>query len=160
MTRETPRQGEGRATGSSAALETYLAGADPESVPLVTALHAAVLAAHPDLEVAVKYRMLMFALRGDWRHWVCAIDAHPKRGIALRFLFGVLLKDPRRVLRPGSSVLMTWDFGRGDPVDPAAVGTYVSEAVARYPDYRANAREIEATSRAAAATRAKPKARG
>jgi hypothetical protein len=133
-------------------LETYLAGVNPDRAPLVTALHAAILGAHPDLEVAVKYRMLMFALRGDWRHWVCAIDAHPKKGVALRFLFGVLLADPRRVLRPGSSVLMTWDFGTGDAVDPA-VGAYVAEAVARYPEYRANAREIEAASKASAAAR-------
>ena len=138
-------------------LETYLANVNPDRAPLVTALHSAVLGAHPDLEVAIKYRMLTYALGGDWRHWVCAIDAHPKPGVALRFLFGVLLADPRRVLRPGSSVLMTWDFGAGDSVDPTGVGAYVAEAVARYPEYRANAREIEAVSKASAANRATKK---
>jgi hypothetical protein len=58
-------------------------------------------------------------------------------GVGLRFLYGVLLEDPRRVLRAGTSVLKTWDFGFGDRVDPAAVGAYVREAVGRYDDYEA-----------------------
>ncbi len=95
----------------------------------------------------------MYALGRDWRHWVCAIDAHPKKGVGLRFLYGVLLEDPKRVLRPGSSVLMTWDFAPGAAVDPAAVRAYVTEAVARYPDYRARERDILEASRAAAAAR-------
>jgi hypothetical protein len=47
-------------------------------------------------------------------------------------------------------VLKTWDFGLDDPVDPGAIGEYVREAVARYPEYKANAPEILARSRAAA----------
>jgi hypothetical protein len=137
---------------SSSALETYLAGVSPAAAPLVVALDEAVRKAQPDLDVAIKYKLLMYALDGDWRTWVCAIN-ETKKGVCLRFLYGVLLDDPRRVLRAGSSVLMTWDFTLDDIVEPQAVGAYVVEAVARYDYYKANAGEVLAASRAVARTR-------
>ena len=106
----------------------------------------------PDFDVAIKYGLLMYALHGDWRTWVCAIGAG-NSGVALRFLYGVLLTDPKHVLRAGSSVLMTWDFALIDAVDPEAVGAYVVEAVARYDEYKANAPKILKESRAAAKAR-------
>ena len=135
---------------SSPALEAYVAAIDPAAAPLVVALDEAVMAAHPEFEVAIKYRILMYAVRGDWRTWVCAIDAQTK-GVGLRFLYGVLLDDPRHILRAGSSVLKTWDFAFDKIVDRAAVGAYVREAVARYDDYKANTRDVLEASRASAA---------
>jgi hypothetical protein len=115
-------------------------------------LDDAIRKVQPDLDIAIKYGLLMYALRGDWRTWVCAIGAGTS-GVALRFLYGVLLEDPKHVLRAGSSVLMTWDFAFIDAVDMEAVGAYVSEAVARYDEYKANAPKILQASRAAAKVR-------
>ena len=142
---------------TSSALDAYLAGVDPAARPLVVALDEAIRAAHPGFDVAVKYRILMYALGGDWRRWVCAIDAR-RTSVCLRFLYGVLLDDPRGVLRAGSSVLKTWDFGLDEAVDPAAVGAYVAEAVSRYDEYRANEAAVLAGSRAAAKPARKPTA--
>jgi hypothetical protein len=144
---------------NGSALETYLVGVDPAAALLVVALDEAVRKAHPGFDVAIKYRILMYALRGDWRTWVCAIDV-TKKGACLRFLYGVLLDDPRGVLRAGSSVLKTWDYAFGDLVDPAAVGVYVTEAVARYPEYKASTGEVLDASRAAARAGKKPRAGG
>lgn len=144
---------------NSPALQTYLAGIDPAAAPLVVALDEAIRKAQPDFDVAIKYKMLMYALRGDWGTWVCAIDA-TRNGVCLRFLYGVLLDDPRGVLRAGSSVLKTWDFTFADVVDPAAVGAYVAEAVARNGEYKANRQEVLDASRAAARAGRQPKARG
>jgi hypothetical protein len=138
----------------SAALEAYVKGAEPRARPLVVDLDEAIHAAQPDLDVAIKYGLLMYALNEDWRTWVCAIGAGTS-GVALRFLYGVLLDDPKHVLRAGSSVLMTWDFALIDAVDTAAVGAYVSEAVARYDEYKANAPKILEASRAAAKARSR-----
>lgn len=129
------------------ALDAYLAGVDAEATPTVRALDRAIRSAHPEFAVAVKYNILMYAIEGDWRHWVVSIDAHPKAAIGLRFLYGVLLDDPRQVLRAGTSVLSTWDIARGGPIDEQAVAGYVREAVAGYPQYRANATAIVAASR-------------
>jgi hypothetical protein len=136
----------------SEALQTYLAGVDERAKPLVIALDKAIHKARPDFDVAIKYGLLMYALKGDWRTWVCSIGAG-REGVALRFLYGVLLDDPRHVLRAGTSVLKTWDFALGDAIDMAVVGAYVNEAVAKYEDYKANAPKVLEASRAAARTR-------
>lgn len=138
---------------TDSALETYLADVDPAAAPAVRALDAAIRAAHPDFDVAIKYRLLMYALAGDWRHWVCAVDAHPKNAIGLRFLYGVLLDDPLGVLRPGSSTLETWDFAPTDDVDAEAIARYVREAVSKYGEFKANQGELAAAAKAAGGTR-------
>ena len=141
-------------------LETYLAGADPRAEPVVSALDRAILDAHPDFDVAIKYRILMYALEGDFGTWVCAVDAG-RKGVALRFLYGVMLDDPLHVLRAGSSVLMTWDLPFDAAIDPAAVGAFVAEAVERNGDYKANRQAVQDKAYAAAEKAGRrPKAHG
>src|SRR3954452_11428615 len=106
------------------ALEEYLAGYDDAAGRMFVRLDQAIRVAAPDLEVAIKYRLLSYTVEQDWRHWVCAVNA-TKNAICLRFLWGVLLDDPLGVLRPGTSTLMTWDMPRGTSVDTAAVASYV-----------------------------------
>jgi hypothetical protein len=72
--------------------------------------------------------MPTYTLDGRWRQWVVALSV-TKDAVNLRFLWGVLLEDPLKVLRPGTSTLMTWDFPRGGTVDAAAVASYVREAL-------------------------------
>jgi hypothetical protein len=133
----------------SGPLEEYLAGVDDAAVPTLRALDAAVRAAAPDLELAIKYRMPTYTLDGRWRQWVTALSV-TKDAVNLRFLWGVLLDDPLGVLRPGTSTLMTWDFPRGAEVDTAAVTSYVRNALATRDHYLANAEEIAAEARARA----------
>ena len=135
-------------------LDAYLAeltarGLDARAVAIVRALDRAIRGAGPELESTIKYKILMYGLHGDWRTWVCAVDATTK-GVGLRFLYGVILDDPLSVLRAGSSVLKTWDVGFDDAIDAAAVGAYVAEAVAKYSTYKAEAPTILEASRAAA----------
>ena len=137
---------------SSPALDTYLEGADPAAAKLLTGLDESIRAACPDLDVAIKYGILMYGLRGDWRTWVCALQA-TKKGVSLKFLYGVLLDDPLRVLRSGSSVLMSWDFGTAEVIDAASVRQYVAEAVAKYDQYKTTAPQVLEASRAASKAR-------
>ena len=135
---------------SSAALATYLdrlTSTDLDATRNLTALDAAIVAAEPSLAVAVKYRMLMYAVPGDWRHWVCAISAN-RGGTSLRFLYGVLLDDPLGVLRAGSSTLKTWDFAHDDDIPADAVGRYVRDALGRREYFRAHAKEVAAAAKA------------
>ena len=130
-------------------LDEYLATQDPAVHPVITALHEAVVAAAPDLQVAIKYRMLTYSVGGDWKAWTCAIGTTTKV-VALRFLYGVILDDPLGVLRGGTSILMNWDFPLDDPsaVDATAVGRYVAEAAAKYDEFKADSDAIEARARA------------
>jgi len=138
---------------SSPALQTYLdglTGADVEAAPNLAALDDAIVAAEPGFAVAVKYKILMYAVPGDWRHWVCAISAN-RGGSSLRFLYGVLLDDPLGVLRSGSSTLKTWDFANDDEIPADAVGRYVRDALERLEYFRANSKQVAAEARSALA---------
>jgi hypothetical protein len=131
-------------------LEEYLATIpDPRADRVVRELDRVIRSTHPEFDVAIKYRILMYALDGDFGTWVCAINAG-RRHVALNFLYGVMLDDPRHVLRAGSSVLTSWDIGFDEEVDAAAVGAYVAEAVRRNPAYKANRPAVQARAIAAA----------
>jgi len=130
------------------ARDTYLEGVDPRVASVVLELDRLVRGARPDLEPAVKYRMLMYALKGDYRAWVCAIDAHPAKAVGLRFLYGTRLDDPQRVLRPGTSSLRTLDVPSLEAIDAGLVAGFVQEAVARHDELKAAwlARKADGTS--------------
>jgi len=128
-------------------LEQYLEIYDDEAGAVFVQLDAAIRAAAPELETAIKYRLLSYTVERDWRHWVCAVNA-TKSAVCLRFLWGVLLDDPLGVLRPGSSTLMTWDMPRGTEVDADLVGRYVREALDKREHFLANSDAISAEARA------------
>ena len=133
-------------------LEEYLAIYDDAAGRMFVQLDAAIRQEAPELDVAIKYRLLSYTVDHDWRHWVCAVNA-TKSAVCLRFLWGVLLDDPLKVLRPGTSTLMTWDMPRGSDVDTAAVASYVRNALDTRDHFLANAEQISADARARARNR-------
>ena len=146
---------------SESVLEEYVATlVDPRGERVVRELYRIIRATDARLDVAIKYKILMYGLAGDFRTWVCAINSG-RRQVSANFLYGVMLDDPYKVLRPGSSVLMSWDFGFDDEIDAAAFGTYVAEAVRRYAEYTSNPKALQDAAHAAAEQAGRrPKARG
>ncbi len=128
---------------SDSARDTYVGKIDPAFIPAVLKLDRAVIAACAELDSKISYQMLTYALKGDFRHWICAIDVGrpgrsvTKRALHLRFLYGVLLDDPRGVLRAGTSILRTIDFPSLEDIDTQLVTDYVTEAVSRLDEFRA-----------------------
>ncbi len=133
--------------------EGYVDRVDTAAVAGVLHLDKLIRAVLPSFHVSIKYGMLMYSTEGDWRTWVCAIGTSA-RLIQLRFLYGVLLDDPKHVLRKGSSVLMTWDFDFDETIDAKSVEAYVKEAVAKKAEYVANSAEIQAAAKRVKPTRA------
>ena len=119
-------------------VETFLADKPARWADTTRELHRLILAAAPALQARIAYRMLMFHLGTDKQRWVVAIDVRDKV-VTVRFLWGVLLDDPRGVLRGGTSTLMNVDVPSPDALDPAAITSFVTQAVARYPDFVAGA---------------------
>ena len=132
---------------SPAAIDVYLAGIDPERVSLVVALDQAVIGAGVALDCAVKYRMLTYAVGGDYHRWICAIDAHPRIGVSLRFLFGDMLDFSGLTYRAGSTTMRTIDYGADEDVDAARIAGLVNEAVSRLGDFEARERDEKAARR-------------
>lgn len=135
---------------SSSVLDEYLTTIpDPRGERNVRELDRVLMLTHPEFCSAIKYKILMYALDGDFRTWVCATNAG-RRHVALNFLYGVMLDDPKQVLRAGSSVLMTWDIGFEEVVDAKAVAAYVAEAVSKNTAYKANRPAVQARAISAA----------
>lgn len=136
---------------STAVLEEYLKTIpDPRAEPMVRELDRIIRKTQPAFDIAIKYKILMYALKGDFHTWVCAINSGRRR-VSLNFLYGVLLDDPKKVLRAGTSVLMTWDIGFDQDLDTAGVAAYVAEAVRRNPEYLADREGVLGRARQAAA---------
>jgi hypothetical protein len=134
----------------TAVLEDYIASlVDARGEPVVRELDRVIRKAHPGFDLAIKYKILMYALNGDFRTWVCAINSG-RRHVSVNFLYGVMLDDPKKVLRGGSSVLMSWDFAFDEEVDGEALAAYVAEAVRRNPEYKANRQAVQDRAYAAA----------
>jgi hypothetical protein len=114
-----------------AARDAYLATVDPRFQPVVAAIAEAVRSVRPDFESAIKYRILMYGLNGDFRRWICAIDA-TKHAAHLRFLQGTSLSDPGRILRRGTSTLCSMDIPTLQALDRKLVLDYLTEAVTIY----------------------------
>ena len=129
--------------------QEYLTRYDATAGERMREVDAAIRQAAPELESAVKWRVFVYTLERDWRHWIVGLNA-TKDAVHARFLYGVLLSDPLHVLRPGSSSLTSWDIPRHGPVDEVAVGDYVREAASLHDRYRADARGIAAEARARA----------
>jgi hypothetical protein len=128
---------------SDGVLEEYIGAlVDPRGEPVVRQLDRVIRATEPDFESAIKYKILMYGLKGDYRTWVCAINSG-RRHVSLNFLYGVMLDDPLRVLRAGSSVLMSWDFPFDEEVNAAALGPHVAEAVRKKADYQTNRQAVQ-----------------
>ncbi len=117
-------------------LDEYLLGIDPAPAPLVVELDRLVRAAAPELGAAVKYRMLTYAIDGNWWRWVCAVSV-TKKAVNLRLLYGTRLESGIGILRPGSSHLANLDLVPGAPLDADLVTRLVREAVARHAEFLA-----------------------
>ena len=134
----------------TAVLDDYVATlVDRRGERVVRELDRIIIATQPDIGVAIKYKILMYGLRGDFHTWVCAINSG-RRKVALNFLYGVMLDDPKKVLRAGTSVLMSWDFEIDEEIDEPEVSAYVAEAVRKNGDYKANRQSVQDAAYAAA----------
>jgi uncharacterized protein YdhG (YjbR/CyaY superfamily) len=102
----------------------------------VVELDRLVRAAAPDLDAAIKYRMLTYALERNWWRWVAAISV-TKTAVNLRLLYGTRLESGIGILRPGSSHLANLDLDPDAPVDGELVTRLVREAVARHREFLA-----------------------
>jgi hypothetical protein len=128
--------GAAAATATASPLDEFLLGVDPAKAGTVVELDRLVRTAAPELDVAVKYRMLTYALHANWWRWVAAIGV-TKQAVNLRLLYGTRLASGAGVLRAGSSHLANLDLVPGAPVDADLVMRLVREAVERHPEFLA-----------------------
>jgi len=124
------------------ALGRFISEKRADAGPVAVALDAAIRGTAP-LDVAIKWRQLVYALGGDFHHWVCAVAVNNTR-VTLNFHFGALLPDPERVFRAGTSTFMRMlDFESADDVDAALIARRVNDALGQPEFFKANWRRMQ-----------------
>jgi hypothetical protein len=89
-----------------------------------------------DLDVAVKWRQLTFAVEGDFDHWICAV-APTKKRVNLTFHFGRLLRENAGLFdESDAKFVRKIGYETLEDVDDAAIGDLVSQAIAALPTFR------------------------
>ena len=117
----------------------YLSGLSP-AVREVAERLISVVQRHSNLDAAIKWRQLTFALDGDFDHWICAV-AGTSRQARLTFHFGALLHDVEGAFAPSDAkyVRRITVTAAGD-VDEATVADLLSQAHDALPRFRQQVR--------------------
>lgn len=124
------------------ALGRFISEKRADAGPVVVALDAAIRGTAA-LDVDIKWRQLVYALGGDFHHWICAIAVNKTR-VTLNFHFGALLPDAERVFRAGTSTFMRMlDFESADDVDAALVAEWVNDALGQLEFFKVNGKRIQ-----------------
>jgi hypothetical protein len=99
-----------------------------------------------ELDRAIKWGKLTYALNGDFHHWICATSVS-KTQVTVTFHFGGLLADPEHSFRQGSSAFLRMlDFTTPESIDAALVSRMVAAAVGRLDYFKAHWKEISSGS--------------
>ncbi|HAM45741.1 MAG TPA: hypothetical protein DCM67_12070 [Propionibacteriaceae bacterium] len=107
----------------------------------VTALDATIRQA-TELDRAIKWGKLTYAVNGDFHHWICATSVS-KTTVTVTFHFGGLLADPDHAFRQGSSAFLRMlDFTTPESIDADLVSRMVTAAVERLDYFTAHWKEI------------------
>ena len=96
----------------------------------------AAIRAESELDAAIKWRQLTFAVDNDFDHWICAV-APTKRRVTLTFHFGRLLRDDAGLFEPSDAKFVRKiGYAPSDDVDGAAIMELVSQAIAALPTFK------------------------
>jgi hypothetical protein len=118
----------------------FLRALPPQTRAIAQRLIAAVCE-QADMDVAVKWRQLTFAVEGDFDYWICAV-APTKKGVNLTFHFGRLLRDDGGLFNASDAKFVRKiGYESVEDVDGAAISDLVSKAIAALPAFRRVVRE-------------------
>jgi len=128
---------------TESALSRFLATVRPDAAATVIAVDRAVHQA-AQLDTAIKWGKLTYAVNGDFHHWLCATSVSKKQ-VTLTFHFGGLLPDPPAAFREGSSTFLRMlDFTTPDSIDAGVVARTITAALAELDYFTANWKAISA----------------
>jgi hypothetical protein len=117
----------------------YLSGLTP-AVHKVAEHLVSIVRRHAQLDSAIKWRQLTFALDGGFDHWICAV-AGTSRQARLTFHFGALLDDVASVFAPSDTkYVRRITFTSADEVDESIVADLLGQALDTLPQFRRQAR--------------------
>jgi hypothetical protein len=99
-----------------------------------------IVMARTTFDVAIKWRQLIFAVDGDFDHWICAVAA-TSRQARLTFHFGSMLRDAAGVFEASDArFVRKISYKSASDVDEPVVRDLLNQALDAYPRFRATRR--------------------
>lgn len=127
----------------SAFLTTVRDDAEATVIALDTVIRQAT-----DLDRAIKWGKLTYAVNDDFHHWICATSVS-KTKVTVTFHFGGLLADPEHTFRQGSSAFLRMlDFASPESINAALLSGMVRAAEENLDYFKAHWKEIPSGSMA------------
>jgi len=121
----------------------FVQGLSSEFAEIVHRLVRAIGDSPVELDAAMKWNKLTFALKGDFHHWICAIGV-TKKSVGLNFHYGGLLSDPGGIFRAGDSkFLRKIEYQSIAAVDDAVVLDFIRQALEKHQYFKANWKQIQ-----------------
>lgn len=97
---------------------------------------------HPDIKAAMKCGQPIFALNGDFHHWICSVQVLKKK-VSLTFHFGGLLSDEKNRLIAGTrKFLRKIEYDSLDSIDEEEIKSFIQKAVEKLPFFKENWGEL------------------
>lgn len=126
-----------------AGLISFLENARQEDADIIRRLHSIILSVDKRFRSSIKWKMLTYAINGDFHHWICAVSI-TKKNIGLAFHFGGLLDDEKHLLvKGGSKFFRKIEIDSLHKIDEAAIKELLLQAIDNLPYFIEHWREIQ-----------------
>ena len=130
-------------SSSSQLVTQFLHGTPLQTQEIVKAIVAAISSAEHNLDMAIKWRRLTFALNGDFHHWICGIEI-TKAYVGIIFHFGRLLEDPHHKFKFGTSRFMgKIEIRSLNELERDVMRNFIDLAVDKLPYFKANWKKLK-----------------
>jgi len=97
---------------------------------------------YKELDYAIKWKKLTFAVHQDFHHWLFAIQ-HTKNSIGIVFHFGGLLEDKDQVFIKGESIFFRkLEFKRVEDIDSKTIENFIVQALSKLDYFKNNWKEL------------------
>jgi hypothetical protein len=128
---------------ASQLVRQFLHNTPPHTQEIVNAIIAAVSSTKQNLDMAIKWGQLTFALEHDFHHWICAINI-TKTYVGINFHFGGLLEDPHHKFKAGTSrFLRKIEIRALSEVENDVIQNFIHQAVDKWSYFKANWKKIK-----------------
>ena len=97
-----------------------------------------VTSSFPNLDYAIKWNQLTFALNKDFHHWLFSIKP-TKKSINIVFHFGGIIEDPDHLLIKGDSFFIRKiEYSRPDQTNQDVLVAFINQAISKLDYFRTN----------------------
>lgn len=118
-------------------------GANSEFKKIIERIVEIVENSGSDLDTAVKWKQLTFAIRGDFHHWICSIKK-TKKFIGLNFHYGGLLDDKTNSFSVGTSrFLRKIEYRTLADVKEGVIQDFIAQALSKHQYFKDNWKELQ-----------------